>query len=268
MVGQYEDQRLQITSTGRSVGTVTADSMALEGTHVADVFPVRFFGQREIYNIAEDRSATVALVDDLHREELSRLAREEQSMRTDLNAVAQRALEAVPLKRELAQVQAQKARAITARDRLREAAKPLEAQVSAEDRVRTLEALLSSSDGLRPDCSAALDSAAALLDGIDAQDDVALREIKAGWSTALEAFGRKLRGALDELDDTIQSLRSSAAAMEIHQTAKDAADETTEIRQSLKDQGIDVEQFGSLLLSTGRLEALGGFGLPGRCGGA
>lgn len=71
LFAQLEGQTIAVTSTGRSLGVVTSGSTTLDGAEVAEGVPVPFFGQREIYNIAEDRAATPALVDDLHRDELT-----------------------------------------------------------------------------------------------------------------------------------------------------------------------------------------------------
>lgn len=62
-------------SVGPTVGTVTSEVAGFNDQAPDLAFPVRFYGQREIYNIAEDREATISLIDDLNEVAISALRR-------------------------------------------------------------------------------------------------------------------------------------------------------------------------------------------------
>jgi len=88
---------------------------------------VRFFGQREIYAIAEDRMAAMALLDDLHAEDITHIDRRCADLSEELTRAAAKAGRLRQLQAEQSQVAAQRARSQAAVDALQAAAAPLAA---------------------------------------------------------------------------------------------------------------------------------------------
>lgn len=216
-----------VSTSGSRAGSLSGTD-GLVGLAAADYFPVRFFGQREIYAIAQDRMAAMALLDDLHAEEVTQIERRCADIAEELTASAAKAGRLKQLQVEQGQVAAQRARSQAAVDALQAAAAPLAALASAEDRaqvVRSLEVAAASIVAVveslllelgSTDVPAAPDDLMPLAD----QHREAVQVLTGAIQTALAAFtaetgvikesehAREVARALDEARTLVEGVRS------------------------------------------------------------
>lgn len=245
-----DGQEAEVAGIGRGPGVVTAPGSEMDGKDVSGVFPVRFFGQREIYNIAEDRAATVALLDDLERSKLSALDRKANELRTRYRESASASQLAPPLTAELAAVQADLAAKQIKVRRIEEEAAPFQALAAANDlRDVAAELLVDSSRAARD----LLDSLEWPVNESSERDNDHLTAIRHAVSAAQQHLEAKIRDALDEFESTIRSTISGRHVLALDTEASRLRDETQPVLDDLASKGIDLQQYESYRSDVARL---------------
>jgi len=93
--------------------------------NISKFFPVRFISQREIYAIAEDRSARIALLDNLIADDLSELRRSEEDLTRELAALDRELLQIPALASRRADLETERLDLQTRKDNLKRLEEPL-----------------------------------------------------------------------------------------------------------------------------------------------
>lgn len=233
---------VQVVSTGRTKGELRSSNEDLDGLDPAEIFPVRFFGQREIYAIAEDRMAAMALLDDLHAEELAAAARRCADIAQELEGAASRAARLAQLRQELDQVAAQRARSQAALDSLQAAAAPLATLAIAQDRARLLNRIVEVS----ADSSSGIEAALAALpmpNGETVPDDERLRRLTERHAAAANILQGSVRAAIEKYRAEVEALSSSDEAGAIRDYLDTAQAAVTAVRADLEARGIQPDSF-------------------------
>jgi len=240
---RFEESEIQVSSRGRQIGALTSEDQSLSGLQPRDLFPVRFFGQREIYAIAEDRAAAISLLDDLHEEALAGLSRQVAEASQRYNASAADALHLTTLESELAQVTAQKAKTQAALDSVQAAAAPLATLAVAQDRVRFVDSLhvasATAGEGLR----AVLGSAVAAMESPPTPDDGRLRDVRTTYINALETLVETVMRGVEDFGTAIESLASAESVVAVRQERDAAQAAVAAIQSELLAQGIETASF-------------------------
>lgn len=228
-----------VSSMGSRAGSLSGVE-DLVGLEAADYFPVRFFGQREIYAIAEDRMAAMALLDDLHTEEIAQIDRRCADLAEELTAAAAKAGRLKQLQVEQSQVAAQRARSQAAIDALQAAAAPLATLATAEDRaqvVRSLEAVAAS-------IVAAVEL---LLNELDSTETPAtpddLGPLADQHRRAVKALNGAIRAALAVFTAETGAIREAELAREVAGALNEARAQVDGIRSQLLEDGIEPDSF-------------------------
>lgn len=234
---------LHFESTGRGKGLLSSTNSELNGLDPTDLFPVRFFGQREIYAIAEDRMAAMALLDDLHAEELAQIGRRCADLSQDLERAASTASRLAQLRQESDQVAAQRARSQAALDSLQAAAAPLATLAKAQDRASVVDQLVEISEGGASGIAAAMESLRQRRIGADGADDVALQRLVDRHVIAAGVLQTAIDAALDAYRLEVDSISNSDEATAVRTEYEAARNAVSEIRAELEMQGIQPDSF-------------------------
>jgi ABC-type lipoprotein export system ATPase subunit len=230
-----------INLAGQGEGRLSEDTVGSALGDLAKALPVRFYGQREIYNIAEDRDATRRLLDDLVRDDLDALRRRADEL-TDEIKILQVDIDRRPrLRRErdelLAEVRSTEAKI----SRLRDTAAPLAALSEATSRVGQLRALrqqrLSAAAGVGEALTGLREASqterpadlADFLASLWEESKAALDVLIAAVDAAYAAYRASISGILEESDDARSLIRAERVATE----------QTEAIREELEEQGVD-----------------------------
>lgn len=245
---------LTISSTGQRRNAVESDNAALAGQDVATVLPVRFFGQREIYNIADDRAATVGLIDDLHRDELGSIARQAAEIvrQYELASVASRAL--APAQRQLTQVKAEAARVTAQLEQVQKVAAPFAALAQAEARATFLVRLRTSAlpnPPIAETAAATSQDIAAVADPSDSR----LAAIKTRTRELAQDFANRVTATEADYQAAIDALLNGDAAREVTAEFHQAKQEAETLRMQLAANGVDVDAFDQYRARLAELQA-------------
>lgn len=228
-----------ISSKGRAAGVLSgADGLA--GLEAADYFPVRFFGQREIYAIAEDRVAAMALLDDLHAEDIAQIERRCADLSEELTGAATRAGRLRQLQAEQSQVAAQRARSQAAIDALQAAAAPLAVLAVAEDRARVVRSLDEGSQSIVAAAEALLADLGDAERPATPEDLVPLADLH---RAAIDGLASTVRTGLAAFIAEYEALGSTDLAREVNQGLLDARTAVESVRSQLIESGIEPDSF-------------------------
>lgn len=240
-----DGQLASVSTTGSTPGTVTAPGSEIDGKAVAGVFPVRFFGQREIYNIAEDRAATVALLDDLDRSRLSALDRKVHELQTRYREAATAAQAVAPLKKELEEVAADLASKQVKVRRIEAEAAPFQALAAANLRLQMADELLEEgalSGAALLETRAVAKSEAPTL---ELADDDQLNSLRQSVAAAQAVLDAKVGAAVHEFQQAIDQLVNGELLRSLRQQAARLKEETAPVLADLAEKGIDLDQYES-----------------------
>jgi ABC-type lipoprotein export system ATPase subunit len=241
--------QFSIASVGKSAGVLTG-SEELAGLEASDYFPVRFFGQREIYAIAEDRMAAMALLDDLHAEEIAQIERRCADLAEELSNAAAKAGRLKQLQSELSQVAAQQARSQAAIAALQAASEPLAILAAAEDRARVVESMHRSA-GV---AAASVHSLLAELASTEPQETPEdLAPLADRHRAAVAALDASIRSALATFIDADAALAATELAQSVRQELSEAEAAVEAVRSQLIDAGIEPDSFSEHRETVARL---------------
>jgi ABC-type lipoprotein export system ATPase subunit len=236
--------RLQLTeltshSVGQEAGTVSSPHAHLNGMNINQVFPVRFYGQREIYNIAQSHAATIELVDDLRRAEIDSLARQEETERAVYAAHNQTASQVPPLRAQIATVSAEKVRLESIRDLVEKAAAPFKKWAVADSRLGSLDKTLAAVAGIILDSPPVPGQLARL--SANSSDDTDLSVITDNLSSAVDKYQSALAAAGRQLLDDVEVIKKRDQYVSVQKAAIRAQGEMESAKSDLEDKGIEYE---------------------------
>lgn len=242
---ERDGSRWTLESFGGSQGAVT------HGESIPDLprfFPLRVYGQREIYAIAEDRRARARLVDNLVRSKLDALEQQAAEAITEIRHLDEEILRREELERRRDVLATEQLDLKTKLQRLREFEEPLRAWKGAVAEQRFLE---DAREEVRSRVGKLLEeldelelSSTALGSGVDAWPHAdGVRAFAARLDELFNAAQDDLREWLRHLETQAGGLLSSsevAAWQEHFEAAKRAYEE---MRDSLAEQDADPEQY-------------------------
>lgn len=257
-----EGKEVQVVAVGSGEGVVGPQDSEFSGLPVRTLLPVRFFGQREIYNIAEDRSAITTLIDNLEADELARLARRANAIRDSYRTSAIKAQGKAALLDARAEVRAGQKRSQAAVAHITAGAEPLEAFAQAGDLARQLAILAQPPASVLEAISAALpdpgqDGGAARLqqegagggepdsDGNDVAEerDARLQRLDGLRRAADAAFAQAVGAALASYEEQLAAISRTPEALEIASELETASEQARLVQADLEAQGVSVEMF-------------------------
>ena len=247
-----DGQQLQITSEGRSSGEVVASGSELDGKDVSGVFPVRFFGQREIYNIAENRAATVALLDDLDQSRLNALGRQISQLSTQYREAAVSAQGARRLQSQLRDVDADLAAKQVKVRRIEDEAAPFQALANAKD-ARDAAAELLSGHSVAVRALLEISDASVTIQEGDENEDERVVRLRAAATEACDALNLSVRTAVAEFNRTISGLMSGELTKSLEADAERLRSETEAVTAAFTERGIDLQQYEGYRADVARL---------------
>lgn len=219
-----------LTSCGRAVAELADPGpgpQPADGLDIPSLLPVRFYGQREIYNIADSRSATVGLIDDLHRDRLDGLDRRAAELQQEYMVTSATARRAPGLRDDIAKVNSQIARLQGRLERIQAAAEPLDELAGAQDAHKELEALRETGSLPRDPLAVAISTLETAL--LDVRNET-LAPLAERYTAATQVLLTELRGALTKYNSTLASLQADAAAVDIEQRLSAAREEAERAR--------------------------------------
>jgi DNA repair ATPase RecN len=244
---EYEADALHLELEGSGRGRLRLASEEETG-ELTKLAPVRFYGQREIYNIAEDRAATRRLLDDLVRDDLDALGRESADLIQTIQALQNRVDQAPRLRSQQRELTAEM-RATEARlAKLKSAAEPLTALSEARDHSAQLLRL-------RSEREAVGDKVDALVDSLGRERDestpswLTSETVELLWSRTRsdrEALLTALKQAASQYQAALNSAWESAEAVRVREAEERAVADTEAIRADLESQGVDLGDLASL----------------------
>lgn len=242
---EKQDQTWVIERVGDSTPQVVA------GTDLPDIarfFPVRILSQKEIYAIAEDRDARGRLVDDLIRLQLDEISRRAQDLTRKIRELNEQILAHPELTKRKRDLETEKLEFKTRLEKLRALEKPLSQWkgLLAEDRffkqldderktiVRSIKELIEdlefSCTAIGSELSESLN--ADLISGVANKADTLLRALKDSVLRSVETF-----------DSSISSIFERDEVKEWCKTFENAQLEYESLREELKVQGTDPDQY-------------------------
>lgn len=187
--------------------------------NLSKFFPVRFVSQREIYAIADDRSARMALLDNLIQEQLAQLQRQEQDIVGELQVLDHTVLERPSLRKRLDDLMTERLDYETRRESLKQLEAPLRewrnllAEETTMSRIREVGTRLAQEirEFLSGDPFAAQDSTTPLEDNLYERARAALDAMKKAMEQDVLTFEKTLASVLTDQEQASWNTRYANA---------------------------------------------------------
>jgi len=211
-------------------------------------FPTRFFSQREIYAIAEDREARAGLLDNLIRDELDALARKAEDLVREIRHLNEQILDEPKHRQRLKDLATERLDLSRKLDSLKRLEEPLKKWKGLLAEREFVDSLDSETKGLverlRSDFEALELSSTVLGADLESSPNAALIR---GLAERAEALLAKLKSSLTEALDAFEAgLHDLLAAAEVaawRQAFEDAGTEYQRLKAELQDKDTDPDQY-------------------------